>query len=169
MIRALLPFLLLLASNYALSQCKVNQYGHSLCQGEKALLVTSSFKKELLNKNTDLTVLYKPVILKILHFHEPIAVISGRGIRSQKVHVDQLLGNKLCENSNFCRKQKVNIKEECLAPGDSPYQEYKVLQVYEDQELVEDVVEIQRGSFIFKKTRIITESCLVLSLGKERN
>jgi hypothetical protein len=170
----ILSISILISSTYSWSFCKINQYGHSLCKGERALLVVSTTKKASLAKNINLTEIYKPVTLRILHVHEPIAKYSKPGRRLgerlsykfglkkfQSVHVDQLIGNKACIDSNICVKQKVTINKECRMESDKPGKVYKVKMVYEDQEFVESIVEIERG-FISKKRKILRESCLTL-------
>ena len=136
--------------------CKINQFGHSLCKGEKALFVVDA---KVNTKNSDnLIKQYKPVIIKFLHVHEPIAEISGKGIKTQKVHVDKLLGNKLCENSDFCHGEKVVIKDECRVEDNE--KSYNVSKVYEDQQLTEDIIEVSRGKFIFKQTKVFNQRCI---------
>ena len=162
MIKSLIALTLIISCSYSFAFCKINQYGHNLCTGEKALLVTSSVKKSLFGKDENLTSIYKPVVIKILHVHEPVAVISGPGVRKQKVHIDQILGNKLCDDSKFCHNQKVTINEECRAKLDDPKKEYKVDTVYEDQEFLENIVEVKRG-LILKESKILNESCLTIS------
>ncbi len=152
----LFTFSCLLISFNSFAYCKINQFGHSLCKGEKALLVVDSTNKE--DRNDNLIKVYKPIFIKSLHVHEPIAEISGKGIKTQKVHIDNLLGNKLCEDSDFCYGQKVIIKDNC--GSEDTDKSYKVLKVYEDQELSEDIIEVSRGSFVFKTTKIFNQSCI---------
>lgn len=136
--------------------CKINQFGHSLCKGEKALFVVDSETKALETDN--LIKQYRPVIIDTLHVHEPIAIIYGKGIKKQKVHVDELLGNKLCKDSEFCNGQKVVIKDNCRSEEDE--KSYRVSKVYEDQQLTEDIIEVSRGKFLFKKIKVFNESCI---------
>jgi hypothetical protein len=136
--------------------CKINQFGHNLCKGEKALFVVNKDAKSTQTDN--LIKQYIPVLIKSLHVHEPIAEISGKGIKTQKVHVDELLGNKLCEDSEFCFGQKVVIKDECRVDEEKSY---RVLKVYEDQQLTEDIIEVSRGKFVFKQTKVFNESCIL--------
>jgi hypothetical protein len=137
--------------------CKINQFGHNLCKGEKALLVVDPSDNSKSSDN--LIKQYKPVIIRSLHVHEPIAEISGKGVKTQKVHVDQLLGNKLCKDSDFCHGQKVIIKDECRVEDEE--KSYSVSKVYEDQQLTEDIIEVSRGRFVFKKTKIFNQSCIL--------
>jgi hypothetical protein len=160
-----LSIFLLVSATYSFAFCKINQYGHNLCSGERALLVTSGVKRSLFAKNENLKKIYKPVTIKKLHVHEPIAIVvrPGIGIRllGKEIHVDEVLGNKLCEDSIFCEKQKVTINEECREESDKPRKVYKVKKVYEDQEFIEEIVEIETG-LIIKKRKILAASCLTL-------
>jgi hypothetical protein len=163
-----LSFILLISSAYSFAFCKINQYGHSLCVGERALIKTSDVKRSLFPKNEDLSKIYKAVTIRKLHVHEPVAKVNKPGIRGRvriftlpETHVDQLLGNKICADSELCEKQKVTINEECRTELDNPKRVYKIKKVYEDQEFIEDIVEIQRG-VIVKKRKILVASCLTL-------
>lgn len=162
MLKNLTLLISLISSTYAISYCKINQYGHNLCKGERALLIISEANRTKMLKSRDLKTIYKVVKLKSLHIQKPFAYYKVPGFKKNKrVHVDQVLGNKLCEESNFCKEQKVIINKECLSLDDKAGKVYRISQVYHDKEFLEDIVEIKRG-FPFKKTKLINESCLTL-------
>ncbi len=150
---------LILTGLYSISSfafCKLNQYGHNVCMGQKALYVIPD-KEETEENRKNLRTVYKPVIVKKLHVHEPVAFISGSGIKNKKIHVDEIMGNKLWKDTEVRHSQKVRLKPECRIEGDK--KSYKVSKVYEDRQLTEDTVELKTG-FIFKKTRIVKQGCL---------
>ncbi len=128
--------------------CKINQYGHNICTGEKALLIVS--------ENDEVNKKFKVVQVKSIFEAESTAIVSGK---KKAIHLDKLMGNKLCDsNEPVCEGQKVQIKSVC--PNLEKKEVYKVSKVYETQR--DDVVEISTGSLIWKKSFLADANCVDL-------
>lgn len=152
----LASFLISLIASNAMAFCKINQYGHNICTGEKALLVLegSNQKSDQIDPNVNSK--FKVVVVKSVYAAESKAIIVGD---KEPIHLDKLMGNKLCDNSEpLCEGQKVQIKSDC--PNLEEKEVYKISKVFETQR--DDVVEVQTGSFIWKKTFLTDAECVDL-------
>ena len=136
--------------------CKINQYGHNICKGEKALLMLESQVQKNLAPDTKVNDQYKVVVVRSVFAAESKAIVAGI---KEPIHLDKLMGNKLCDsNEPLCEGQKVQIKEDC--PNLEAKESYKISKVYETQR--DDVVEVTAGKFIWKKTFLTDAECVDL-------
>lgn len=145
--------LFLISANSAFAICKLNQQGHNICTNEKALHIIqdSDESKNLLNKQYDVVTIKKHI------FKERTVIIKSKKMGEQEVHIDTLIGNKLCEDNDvLCKGDKVIIKEECVDPNLKD--EYKVDQKYEN-----DIVELSTGGFFFSKSFLANDNCIDLA------
>jgi hypothetical protein len=143
-----------LFSTQASAFCKINQYGHNICTGEKALRVmVDQDNKDI---NTKVNEEFKVVHVKSIIPRDSLAIIAGT---KKGIPLDQLMGNKLCDSSEpLCEGQSVKIKSDC--PNIQEKKEYKISKVYETQR--EDVVEVSTGMFFWKKTFLTDAECVDL-------
>jgi hypothetical protein len=141
--------LFLLTAQSALALCKLNIKGHNICTSEKALLVVNDTENpESLDKQ------YEVVTIKKHIFRERTAIIKGKESGEVEVHLDELVGNKLCEdNDTLCKGSKVVIREECIDPKYKS--KYKVNEKFEN-----DVVELSTGGLFFSKSFLADDNCL---------
>jgi len=148
--KSLFIILVILASqSTAFGFCKLNQFGHNICTGEKGLFIVdeSAITEE---PNT----VYEPVTIRAVHTTEATVEIEGRNIDRQTVHIDKITGNKLCEkNDPICSGEKVVIKQDCKDPDYKS--KYKVVSVYENE-----VVELSGGGFFNRKNFLSEENCV---------
>lgn len=147
--KTLLILFILAFQSTAFGFCKLNQYGHNICTGEKGLfLVNEADETHELNK------VYVPVTVKAVHTTEATVEIEGKNINRQTVHIDTITGNKLCEkNDPICSGEKVVIKTDCNDPA---YRDkYKVVSVYENE-----VVELSTGGIFNRKHFLSEENCV---------
>lgn len=141
--------LLLLMTQSAFALCKLNINGHNICSDEKALLIMDKDENnESINKQ------YKVVTIKKHIFRERTAIIKGKGISDKEVHLDKLVGNKLCEeNEDLCKGTKVVIREDCIDPKYKS--KYKVVEKFEN-----DVVQLSTGTLFFSKSFLTADGCI---------
>lgn len=152
----LISILSALFSVQAFAFCKINQYGHNICTGEKALLMLESQIQKNLPPDTKVNDKFKVVTVRSVFAAESKAIIAGV---KEPIHLDKLMGNKLCDTDEpLCEGQKVQIKEDC--PNLEAKEEYRISKVYETQR--DDVVEVTAGKFIWKKTFLTDAECVDL-------
>jgi hypothetical protein len=152
----LISILSALFSVQAFAFCKINQYGHNICTGEKALLILDSQIQKNLAPDTKVNEQYKVVIVRSVYAAESKAIIAGT---KEPVHLDRLMGNKLCDsNEPLCAGQKVQIKDDC--PNIEKKETYKISKVFETER--DDVVEVSTGNFIWKKKFLTDAECIDL-------
>lgn len=150
-----LVFISLFTQMSAFAFCKLNQYGHNICTGEKGLFIEKSNDKSI--KNKDLAISYTPITIKAVHSTEPTVVIIAKGMKKQTVHIDKIAGNKLCESGDtICSGEKVAIKEDCKKPDHKD--SYKVVTVFENE-----IVELTTGGIFSKKNFLSKEDCIDLT------
>ena len=143
-----LLFLVSIGNSFAI--CKLNQQGHNICTKEKALHVIEGPD----GSNNSLNKQYEVVSIKKHVFRERTVVIKSKTQGEKEVHIDTLVGNKLCEeNDALCRGDKVVIKEECVDPNLK--HEYKVSEKYEN-----DIVELSTGGYFFSKSFLTADDCI---------
>lgn len=141
---------LIVSANSAFAICKLNQKGHNICSKEKALLVVQEADE---NRNT-LAKQYEVVNIKKHIFRERTVIIKTKSDGDKEVHIDELVGNKLCEeDDSLCKGDKVVIREECVDPKFR--NKYKVQEKYEN-----DVVELSTGTFFFSKSFLTADNCI---------
>lgn len=142
--------LLLVSANSALALCKLNQQGHNICTKEKALLVVEKADE---NRNS-INKQYEVVSIKKHIFRERTVIIKGKTVGEKEVKIDDLVGNKLCEDDDtLCRGDKVIIREECIDP--KLKSKYKVAEKYEN-----DIVELSTGTMFFAKSFLTADNCI---------
>ena len=147
---AVFTLLLLVSANSAFAICKLNQQGHNICTKEKALLVVEKADE---NRNS-INKQYEVVSIKKHVFRERTVIIKSKSIGEKEVKIDDLVGNKLCEDGDtLCRGDKVIIREECVDP--KLKSAYKVSEKYEN-----DVVELSTGGFLFAKSFLAADNCI---------
>lgn len=153
--------LTLMLSFRSFAFCKINRYGHSICGGEKALLASHTISSIDDLEPKDLRHSYRVVTIRRVHTHEPIAIISSiNSLIQRKVHIDKLMGQKICEHENGCFTKKIRIKAECQK--ENSVKLFYIQRAYEDETLKNDYYQIKMplGIDKFRTPSIFHESCI---------
>lgn len=139
----ILTILLILSTQAAFSYCQLNIRGDNICLNERALEI-------VINKEDDSRT-YNLVTIKEIDFPNILVSVDGD---SREVHIDSLSGNLTCEeNPIVCKGEDVTLDKDCT--GDNKDKEYNVENIYS-----EDMIEIKKGMFFFKKSRLVSTECI---------
>lgn len=147
---AVFTLLFLISANSAFALCKLNQQGHNICTKEKALLIVQKADE---NRNS-INKQYEVVSVKKHIFRERTVIVKSKNFGEKEVLIDDLVGNKLCEDSDtLCSGEKVIIREACADP--KLKSQYTIEQRYEN-----NVVELSTGSIFFSKSFLTENNCI---------
>lgn len=147
---AVFTLIYLISASSAFALCKLNQQGHNICTKENALLEVqeADVNRNSINKQ------YEVVNIKRHIFRERTVIIKSKSLGEKEVRIDDLVGNKLCEDTDtLCRGDKVVIREECVDP--KLKNQYKVQEKYEN-----DVVQLTTGGVFFSKSFLTADNCI---------
>lgn len=141
----------LLSIHSAFALCKLNNLGQNICTDEKALYIVENTEKSTKSVNQE----YEVVIVKKHVFRERTVIVKGKTIGEKEVHIDQLIGNKLCDGDNdpLCKGTKVIIRDECVDPKLKA--KYKV-----DEKFENNVIELTTGTILFSKSFLVSDNCI---------
>jgi hypothetical protein len=148
---AVFSLILLTFGQNAWAICKLNVQGHNICTNEKALLRLSKSTNKNEGEISDKFASVK-VVRHVLR--ERNVLVKSKELGERQVHIDELVGNKLCaDDDQVCKGIKVVMREDCSHSSRKPV--LKIVESFENQ-----VHEVATTQLFGNKTFLTTETCI---------